>query len=233
MAELETLVQLQAIDTELDQATTRIEQIRQSLGPTAEVLGARQALTATQARLQTVEARQRQLEWDVDDRSSKIKELDQKLYSGTIRNPKELSGLQTEVQHLREALNTVEEEALGVIEEADALRSEAENRQKALEAIEAAWRDSVARLRQEGTALTATLAPLRQRRTATAATVSAETLGRYDEVRRLRRGQAVARIDRNMCLGCRTAVPTSHVQSARQGKLTTCPSCGRFLYVGH
>lgn len=233
MAELETLVQLQAVDAELDQATTRLDQIKQSLGPPRDLLSARQALAATQARLQQAEARQRQLEWDVEDRGGKVTELDQKLYSGTIRNPKELAGLQTEIEHLREALGRVEEQTLAAIDQADDLRAAAAAQKRDLEAREAAWQTTLADLKREGAGLEAALVPLRQRRATIAAELSADARTRYDELRRTRRGQAVARIDRNTCLGCRTAVPTSHVQSARQGKLALCPSCGRILYVGH
>ena len=66
-----------------------------------------------------------------------------------------------------------------------------------------------------------------------ASPTAAPTLARYDELRRIRRGVAVARIDRNMCLGCRTTLSTSEVQKARQGQVAYCSSCGRILYAGH
>ena len=233
MAELEALVQLQAIDSEIDQTSGRIEAIRAALGPTDEVRSARKQLEETRARLQALEARQRQLEWDVEDRSGKIKELETKLYSGTVRNPKELSGLQTEIEHLKSSLGTVEDEAIGVIGQVDDLRAEAGAQERELAQTEARWQADQAGLRSEGSHLTAALKQLAPRRQAAAAGVSAPILSRYDELRRIRRGVAVARIDRNMCLGCRTALATSEVQKARQGQIAYCSSCGRILYAGH
>ena len=233
MAELEALVQLQSLDSEIEQTSGRIETIRAALGPTEEVTTARKRLEETRASLQALEARQRQLEWDVEDRGGKIKELETKLYSGTVKVPKELAGLQTEIEHLKASLGQVEDEAIGVIGQVDDLRASAAAQTQALEQIEARWRADQAGLRSEGTKLTAALKGLNARRPAATAGIAPAILNRYDELRRIRRGIAVARIDRNMCLGCRTTLATSEVQKARQGQIAFCSSCGRILYAGH
>ena len=233
MAELEALVRLQAIDSEIDQKSARIEAIRAALGATDEVRSARKNLEESRARLQALEARQRQLEWDVEDRSGRIKELETKLYSGTVRNPKELSGLQTEIEHLKASLGAVEDETIGVIGEVDDLRAATAGQARELGQIEERWRADQAGLRAEGTQLTAALKALAPRRQAATDGLAPPTLTRYDELRRIRRGVAVARIDRNMCLGCRTTLATSEVQKARQGQIAYCSSCGRILYAGH
>jgi predicted nucleic acid-binding Zn-ribbon protein len=232
VAELEALVKLQAIDTEVDQKNGRIEAIRAALGPSAELKAARQRLEESRTRLQALEARQRQLEWNVDDRSSKIKELETKLYSGTVKSPKELSGLQTEVEHLKISLGQVEDEAIGVIGQADDLRATVAAEQRELSQVEEAWKAEQTALRAEGSRLTAELKALGPRREAATAGITAPIMTRYDELRRIRRGVAVARIDRNMCLGCRTTLATSEVQKARQGQIAYCSSCRRILYAG-
>jgi uncharacterized protein len=233
VAELEALVHLQAIDSEIDQKSARIEAIRHALGPTDELRAARKLLEETRASLQTLEARQRQLEWDVEDRGGKIKELETKLYSGTVRAPKELSGLQTEIEHLKVSLGHVEDNAIGVIGQVDDLRAAAAAQTRALGEIEERWKADQAGLRAEGTRLTADLKALAPRRVSAASGIAGPIMARYEELRRIRRGVAVARIDRNMCLGCRTTLATSEVQKARQGQVAYCSSCGRILYAGH
>jgi predicted nucleic acid-binding Zn-ribbon protein len=233
VAELEALFHLQTIDSEIDQKSARIEVIRAALGPTDEVRSARKALEDTRARLHALEARQRQLEYDVEDRSGKIKELETKLYSGTVRVPKELSGLQTEVEHLKTSLGAVEDQTIGVIGQTDEARATAAAQERELAAVEERWKASQAGLRAEGSQLTAAVKALAPRRQAAAADVSPAMMVRYDELRRIRHGVAVARIDRNMCLGCRTTLSTSEVQKARQGQVAYCSSCRRILYAGH
>lgn len=232
MAELETLVQLQAIDSELDQRAARLEAIKAALGPTDEVRAARRTLEGTRARLAQGESRQRALEADVEDRSYKIKQLETKLFSGTIKVPKELTALQTEIQHMKETLGGVEEEALAAMGDVDDLRATAAAQSRELEGVEARWTASQADLRREQAESTAAVEALRAKRPPVVAAVSAPMVAKYDELRRIRRGLAVARVDRNTCLGCRTTLATMEVQSARQGKIAYCSSCGRILYAG-
>lgn len=231
MAEIETLLALQTADSEVDARRTRLDEIRALLGVSAELNAARAAVEAADRELRADEAAQRQLEWQVDDLSGKIKELDGRLYSGRIGNPKELSSLQTEIQHMRADLGALEERALEAIDATDRQRAEVERLRRELADMEARWRDEQAALRNEQAQLTQAVAELLDRRATIAQEVSPATLARYEELRKSRRGLAVARVDRNTCLGCRTTVPTAQVQTARHGDLAFCSSCGRILYV--
>jgi predicted nucleic acid-binding Zn-ribbon protein len=231
VTDLETLVQLQAIDQEIAQKSRRLGEVRATLGESEEVRAARTALEAARGRLHDLEQRQRALEWDVDDRANRIRELDAKLYSGTIKNPKELAGLQTEIEHLRTALSDAEGNALQVMGDVDEKRSEVGRLERGLADLEAQWGSGQEHLRDEKKELEGALSALNTRRQAPAAAVPQPLLVQYDQIRK-RRGTAVARIDRNMCLGCRTTLPTSQIQNARQGKIITCSECGRMLYLG-
>lgn len=230
MAELETLAQLQAVDTELDTRRARLAEIKSALADTSDVGAARRTFDAARARLQEDEARQRQLEWDVDDRSGKIKELEGRLYSGKIGNPKELSSLQTEIAHMRTDLGAAEERTLEAISAADDQRATAAAAEAELARVQASSTERRAQLREEQTAADAAVKALESKRAPLASAVAAPTLAKYEELRRTRHGLAVARIERNNCLGCRTTLATSQVQSARQGNLAYCSSCGRILY---
>lgn len=232
MSELDTLAHLQDLDSQIDERRHRVDAIRASLGTSEELKSARAAFDQAKTSLQSLEKRQRDLEWDVSDRSAKIAELEKKLYSGTIRNPKELSGLQTEIEHMKAALSAVEDRALEAMTRVDDVRASAAARERELGELQARWSAEQQALKQEGQALTAALAGLRTQRESTAAGVGKPILARYEELRRNRRGLAVARVDRNICLGCRTSVPTAQVQSTRQGQLVFCSSCGRILYGG-
>ena len=229
MAEIDALVRLQQVDSQIDERQHRIETIRAALRGNAELNAAQAAHDEAKRRLAAVEKRGRDLEWDVSDRSTRIADLERKLYGGTIKNPKELSGLQTEIEHLKETLAGVEEKALAVMAEVDEARAAAAARERALADIQARWKAEERALKTVGQGLVAALQELKTRRPQLAAALPPATLTRYEDVRKRQHGLAVARVDRNICLGCRTTVPTAHVQMARQGQLAHCPSCGRFL----
>jgi predicted nucleic acid-binding Zn-ribbon protein len=230
MAELESLAQLQALDTDLDKRRARLAEVKTALADSTAVAAARRAFDAARQKLHDDEARQRQLEWDVEERTNKIKELEGRLYSGKIGNPKELSSLQTEIQHMRVDLGVAEEKALDAISTTDEQRATTATRERDLAAAEASGADAQTHLRDEQTALDAAIKTLEAKRTPLTAGLAAPTLTKYEELRRTRHGLAVARIERNNCLGCRTTLATSQVQSARQGNIAFCSSCGRILY---
>jgi predicted nucleic acid-binding Zn-ribbon protein len=232
MAELDTLAHLQDLDTQIDERQHRLEAIKASLGVSAQLKQARGELEQAVASLQRLEKRQRDLEWDMSDRSSKIAALETKLYSGTVRSPKDLSALQAEIEHMKVALSGVEDQALETMGQVDQARASTVERERELGQLQTRWSADQQALRQEGKALTETLAGLRAQRESTAAGVGKPLLARYEELRRSRRGLAVSRLDRGVCLGCRTSLPTAQVQSARQGQVVYCSSCGRILYAG-
>lgn len=54
----------------------------------------------------------------------------------------------------------------------------------------------------------------------------------YDQLRKQRRGVAVATISDGSCAACGTTLTQSHQQNARSAtQLFYCPSCGRVLYA--
>jgi predicted nucleic acid-binding Zn-ribbon protein len=229
MAEIDALVRLQQVDSQIDEKQHRIDALRAALRGNPELNAAQAAHDEAKSRLAAIEKRGRDLDADVEDRSAKIAELEKKLYGGTIKNPKELAGLQTEIEHMKEALASAEEKALATMSEVETARASAAAREQALADAQARWKSEERAYKTEGQGLVAALQELKTRRPQLAAVVSSASLTRYEDVRKRQHGLAVARVDRNICLGCRTTVPTAHVQMARQGQLAHCPSCGRFL----
>lgn len=230
MAELDTLAALQSLDADVDVRRARLAEVKAALADSSEVAQARRAFEAARAKLRDDEARQRQLEWDVEERSGKIKELERRLYSGKIGNPKELTSLQTEIEHLRRDMSAIEERCLEAIAATDDQRLAVAALESGLSAVERRGAEEKMRLGEEQSKVEALLTDLQSRRTSLSSAVSSANLARYEELRRTRKGLAVARIERNTCLGCRTSLPTSQVQSARQGQVAFCSSCGRILY---
>ena len=76
------------------------------------------------------------------------------------------------------------------------------------------------------------VALLEQKRESLSALVSPAHLRLYGTLRTARHGQAVVKVERGMCQGCRIGLPTRTVQLARtSADPVQCPSCNRILYV--
>lgn len=232
MNEARTLYQLQTIDLEVDALTQEIEGVEARIGETEGLAGARQQLDDIRRKLHELQTAQQELEWEVERLSEKIGREEGRLYRGQVRNPKELDALRRDVENLKRNRSEVEDRILEVMAEVEQTQAEAEASQKELGRIVGEWEEEQRMLADRQAELAARLVQLRQGRQASAAVVPAGLLAAYEDLRRTKRGRAVARIERNTCQGCHISLPMSIVQHARTGReLVYCPSCGRVLFA--
>jgi predicted nucleic acid-binding Zn-ribbon protein len=233
MGRVELLYRLQEVDTELDAKRRRLQQVQASLGETEELCQARARLEQAEAAYRRWQARLQDLELKVATLENKIRSSEERLYSGTVRNPKELESLQQELIYLRRRKGSEEDsllEAMIGVEEHEAAWKDA---QAQWEGVETAWTASQAALCRERDELVARLAELAELRTAREQAVDGADLKTYDNLLRRKGGIAVARLQGDLCTCCHVEVPSSQSQKARQGEvLVFCGSCERILYAG-
>jgi uncharacterized protein len=234
MNEARALDQLQGVDLEIDGLNRELAAVHGQIGETEELRGARERLDEARSRFHQLEASQRALEADVEDAAEKIRVEESKLYQGGNRSPKELSGIQREVEGLKTNRRSIEDRLLDVMDQLEHSQVELDAQDKALATVTAEWETSQAELKNRETEISRRLSERKQVRDRSAATVPASALAMYEKLRKDRGGRGVARIERNACQGCRITLPTSIVSHARQGReLVTCPSCGRILVADH
>ena len=161
-----------------------------------------------------------------------MKADEQKLYSGRVKNPKELGSLSHEVDLERQQISKLEDQALAnmdALDEASAALKAAESR---LAETERSWKAEQAALQAEHDELSGRIASLTSQRAEIAASVEPADMKGYELLRRSRGGLAVVSVEQRSCLGCRIALTLNVVQRARSGQeLVTCQNCGRFLYI--
>lgn len=232
MSDVDRLVELQEVDLQADDVAQQLQAVEAQLGPSSAAEAARADLARRRARLHRVEVALKEREWDASQLDEKIAAVDKKLYGGTVRNPRELSDLQRDVEGLRHNKSGLEERMLALMDEQETESSGVRNVAAEFERLTTAWTTEQAELKEKRGALRERLAALGAERARRAEHISAPTLAIYDERRRTRRGRAVAKVERNMCLGCRTSLALHEVQRARAGReLAFCSSCGRILHV--
>jgi predicted nucleic acid-binding Zn-ribbon protein len=223
---------LQEIDDEAASLEAALADLDARLATSAPLQAAEEAFAAADARYQQLRRSQRELEASIADLNARIQPEERRLYDGSVRNPKELTAIQHELELLQSQRSQLEDRLLEVMEqfeEATGARAGAETRLAEARAVRAEELEHLHRRREE---LAARLAEARARREALAATIPPPQLRLYDEIRR-RRGQAVARIQGSSCTGCRVTIPESVRRKAFDpASLAQCPNCERILYVG-
>jgi predicted nucleic acid-binding Zn-ribbon protein len=232
MNKAETLYRLQNIDLETDERSRRLKEVRVILGGNEELQQVRQALQDGEKKLSRQRTKLRDQELEMRSLTNKIASVENRLYSGRIKNPKELANLQGEVRYLKRRKGELEDQVLESmigVEESEANVTEQRER---LASLEKEWQETQALLSAEQNELISRLSQLKTKRAKLQKTIEAGDLALYEDLRRRRGGRAVALLEGELCLGCRVTIPTTKAKQARQGEvLTLCGSCERILYV--
>lgn len=232
MSKARQLYELQEIDLDLDAKKEALSHVESRLGQSNALDEARARLAFAQDRLQELKRSQREGERAAEDLRTKVAGLETKLYDGSVKNPKELSSIQEQTEHLKKRSREEEDKVLDIMTEAEAAEASLAVTATEVEDLETSWRREQTALSEEREQLLAALSDLEKRRRGLSSRVDAASLRLYEELRGKRQGRAVAKVEQGMCQGCRIVLPTRELQRARGSQdLVQCGSCERILYV--
>lgn len=226
------LYRLQLVDSRMDEVRLRLAEIRQILENDEEMLQAKKWVTETESKLRLAEFSLKQAEAEVDRQKVKIEQSEAHLYSGNVKNPKELQDLQNEIASLKRHLVTLEDHQLDAMLEVEtaeqANQAALENRGKITSWLAAQNQT----LTGEQTVLTKEFERLDTERQAAVSPLGAELLDIYEQLRQQKRGLAIASVSDGACAACGTTLTPAQLQSARStSQAYHCPTCGRILYA--
>jgi predicted nucleic acid-binding Zn-ribbon protein len=228
---VEAIYRLQSIDNEMDEKADALRAIEDQLDRSDELLAAQQAVHKEEEALRDSRATLRDMELELQQVAGKVSSTAKALYGGEVTNPKELAGMEQELEYLRRRQTDLEEDALVVMatveDGADELRDAEERLTRVQELHEATQVD----LSEEAETLRRRLSSLAEEREGIIKAISKRDLSTYEGLRAQRGGQAVALLENGICQGCRVALPTGLAQRVRRGtELVQCASCQRILY---
>lgn len=232
MRAIHRLALLNEADLALDAAKARLAEIALALREPAALAAARAALAEAEKELERCRQEQRKLEQAQAEARAEVTRTEQKLYSGQIRNPRELENAERDLQQHRHQQAAIEDRLLEAMVAADAAAERHATCQAELARLTAAWEETQASLRQEQAQLKARLPALQARQAAARQAAPAELLPLYDSLRARKGGRAVAEVDGDTCSACSVAVPPSKLAAALEGdEPVYCGNCGRLLWV--
>jgi predicted nucleic acid-binding Zn-ribbon protein len=224
------LYQLQEIDIEIEQAEQSLAEKNAQLGNRDTLNMAMQKFTAGQKHLDDLKHQRRDVEGQMNDILSKIKDAEKQLYGGKVTNPKELANLQHEINNLKSQNDTIENKALSIIDQVEAAEKSVAAVNSEYKAIEEAWQRRQKQLAVEVEELKAKLTELKPERAQMAGQIEAPVLALYHKLR-LQKKTALARVEQGICRSCRISLSASAFQRARNGQPVQCSTCGRILYI--
>jgi predicted nucleic acid-binding Zn-ribbon protein len=227
------LYRLQQIDTLIDQTLARLNELDILLSDRSSLEQAEETSRKADEALQAERKKLHQAENNVRDQRIKIEQEEAALYSGKMRNPKELQDLQSEVAALKRYLTTLEDRQLEAMIATEEAENAAKEAKAELNKVQAQMTEQNAHLNAEKSNLLKDKERLELERQAACSAISPQELDLYNQLRKTRRGIAVARILNRTCTACGSTLTPALVQAANSpNQIVRCSSCNRILYPG-
>ncbi|MFO7772537.1 MAG: C4-type zinc ribbon domain-containing protein [Dehalococcoidia bacterium] len=224
----EQLHKLQQIDLELQRKQQELDEVENQLSDNEAMVAAESKLASEKEQLEDVKRRQKASEWELEDLQEKVKQIDNKLYGGTTKNPKELVNLEKEVKALKGQVAGKEDALLALMSQVEQIEAKVQNSTEEFGRLKEEHQQRQETLGPRKAELETVLARLGENRHGLAKQIGPEVLDLYERIR-LGKGLAVAKVERGRCQGCHITVPTSQWQRAKAGNVIQCNSCNRIL----
>lgn len=230
MPQAEALFHLQQIDLRLLRNQKRLKEIADALTNRAAIDAAQTQVERTQDKLKPLHARQQNLELEIQSNSQKAKSTEDRLYSGNVKNPKELQDMQHEIGSLKKRNDELEDlllEQMVTVEDAEA---ELDAFKADLEHVTAEWESQHSDLLQEQAQLETDSQSALEARKQALQKVEPPSLQLYNEMKGKKANQPIAALQGQSCSVCGMEQTLTIQQDVRHGQgLVTCSNCGRIL----
>lgn len=229
--ELAILYQLQQVDTELAKLKAELAKLDNGAELKMEVAVGENEYKTLLNQHHSSEAEASALELEIKTLQEKKTKFEGQLYGGTVRNPRQLSDLQDEVQMLDREVSKLEDRELEVMESLEGQRAQLALRREDLAEKKERLQSVLTRYAEAHERLSQLVTAAEEQRQTIAAQASPTWLKRYEQIRTRQGNLGIVRVTGDTCPGCRVALASELQKELRSGRVgLTCDNCGRLLY---
>lgn len=230
MSSSKRVFDLQQVELAIQSKKKQLEEINMAINYNEAYELAKTKFESARNEQREREKQYKDLDAEAEELRTSIKQINDKLYGGKIKNPKELVGYEQEAGILKGSLAKKDDTLLDLMEKIDAAKSEINRLQQDFAAAETAWKQLKSTLQGQADQAGRELAELEKRRLEMLESIDKDTLAIYDGIKS-RKGQAVVKVEQGRCLGCRVILSVSELQRVRGQGIVLCSNCGRILYL--
>ncbi len=232
-SQLQFLIELQKFDLRIfqiqDSQRKAPDLLKAAEAPLQEILARLQALKNTG---EALVKQQRSAERELATQEDLLHKVRSRL--SELKTNKEYQAHLFEIEQSRKKKDSIEESVLETMERVEEnkkaiqeLEIQAQEAQKAFEVEKIRLEGEIAKLTNE-------LTDLSQQQQQVADIVEKPLLDRYNRLKTMRKGYAVAEVKNGACGGCRLQLPPQLVAEVRRGQeLMDCSYCHRILFMAH
>jgi len=226
-----TLFRLQTQDTLRMKMNARLKEIDRIIAADKEISQANVRLKETQAINKSAESVLKDLVAQVKEKKIKRELTQANLFSGKVRNPKELQDLQAETHALDRSIAKLEDEqlqAMMALEETTKHMNKAEGE---LQQVLDRKASQSSLLIGEKHKIESEIPQVDAQRKALREQLDDATFTIYRDLLKSKAGRAVAEVNDDTCGACGVTVPPADIQAAKSPNVIAyCKNCGRILH---
>ena len=149
------------------------------------------------------------------------------------RKNEEFTALAHETTRYEGDVAKLEDEEMLLMEKGETLKGALKEAQDHFALIEGFVKDELGKIKERYINVQVQIKEFEGIRTGLAAKVEGGLLERYDRIL-LGKGEVIAELNDHVCTGCHMKVTAATFNDARAEKvITTCPNCGRMVYIAH
>lgn len=230
MSVVKRIFELQQVESSLSLLEKQLAEIHNRLSYNDNYERAGELYKAARQKLLELEKQNKQSEAEAEELRKTVRGLEDKLYGGKVKNPKELMGYEQELEILKKKLNRMDDDILDIMEKIESEKANIARLSTAFKEAEKAWMEEKKELQRQLEEVKNEIDQKGDRRREILGSIDAASLAVYEDVKR-RRGQAVVRVEQGRCMGCRVTLSLSELQRVRGSSIVQCSNCGRILYL--
>jgi uncharacterized protein len=229
------LLDLQTVDTTLAQLNHRRKTLPQyaTIGKLrTERAALASDLVAADTTISDLELEQAKAETDLEPVRERLSRNQTRITNGAVADPKALSSMLEEVNHLKKRISDLEDAELEVMEQLEAAAASRETLRARAEQVDADLVEAIADRDQHLAALDAEMSELREQRAEIASLIPRDLLALYDKIGTSHAGVAAAELRARRCTGCQLEVNAADLRvfsAAAEDEVLRCEECGRIL----
>ena len=227
--QLDRLIEMAGFDGNIVGLQKQLDAIPKAIEARRESYrGAEKNLEEKKKKLADMQKEHRVAEGALDGHLERIRKLNDQ--QNLVKTNKEYTTLLGEIDNLKKGQDGYEEKILELMEESGGIEQEIRDAKKSVSEAKAAFEEEEARLQLKADKLRKELKVEEAAKAEILPSIDAENLQQYNRIKTIR-GDALAEVRDELCLGCRVCVPPQkYAYVIINESIETCSNCSRILY---
>lgn len=227
---LAQLVELQAIDLEIDQIDQAVKAEQNGLDERISALAKREAfINELQEQINAFQQEDRTLDGEMADKMAHVRDRQSKMMQ--VQTGREQTALLKEIEDAKKSAKENEEKIVSIMASIEQLTTQIAEEKNLLKGEKELVGEETKKVRDNIDSINKGKKAKDGLRSEQAIKIKASTLRKYDTLREHRKGLAVVNVINGVCQGCFMAIPPQLYNRLLRGdELLDCPTCQRIMY---